>query len=835
MRLSGTVRLRPVRPGFLIPPDDLNAIRGVARLCNCIWGGHYNPLIPWCEGETSRWYERFYHVRGIDVTRQYVDFFEPDVLVETRDGMAAELGWAPSDCPIDMPRIVKLEQFYKTDDVGRVEFAVGADITDVMHHLYDKEYKYQRRHKIPFAHFEQLGDDAYFDVVLGTYAGDEALAYIQDNYKEIFEPEALLWDGETARKILEEGYAGPAWISRYGLEENLGRGREDHTVVIFDPCNPADVIDYWNLRLHHRHTVPVNVAWLPECADLLREQIQAVYRPIPGNPFGTMFDSCIYWADSISDDSLRALVSTHFSGLPRGAFRSGRMPKFWNIMERDDHRRTTRILPTAKSESFDVAVGEGGYARVPILEPEFNNAAGTHARSYWVNVVTTASRHRQENFAAVYPSNLWHPAEPGLSISRDMTITREGWVIPHHMSIGYDLLRPSTGREALIAWLKAEGIDAYPSEEGQVAAQVIAAAGGLMPCGMFANRDTMKLLNDMAESTGREKPGQSERAIGPDRAAHIHTVKNHFDERQKQEFDYWTKLDYFLDRSVFKAGLRVQCPICANRNWYDLDSAGYTLTCARCLKPFKLGQSPQDLGKLEWYYRVIGPFAAPGYARGGYAVALTLRCLNQDIHDELTWSTGLRLEQLDCEVDFAAWHRRDKHSDGEGEEPALVFGEAKSFGKNAIDDSCISSLKKVGERFPGSFLIVSSLRPIGDYSHEERLRLTDLAKWGRRPGKRGWRPANPVIILTGTELFFKHHLESTWKDSGGLAAELAKHMSFNDLYKLAEATQKLYLNLPSFYEEYAARARAQRRHLVVLLQERTAKLGIEDSERSSAG
>src|SRR5262249_52381925 len=132
--------------------------------------------------------------------------------------------------------------------------------------------------------------------------------------------------------------------------------------------------------------------------------------------------------------------------------------------------------------------------------------------------------------------------------------------------------------------------------------------------------------------------------------------------------------------------------------------------------------------------------------------------------------------------------------------------------------------------FPGSFLIVSSLRPIGDYSHEERLRLADLAKWGRRPGKRGWRPANPVIILTGTELFFKHHLESTWKDSGGLAAELAKHMSFNDLYKLAEATQKLYLNLPSFYEEYAARARAQRRHLVVLLSERTAKLGIEDSE-----
>lgn len=259
------------------------------------------------------------------------------------------------------------------------------------------------------------------------------------------------------------------------------------------------------------------------------------------------------------------------------------------------------------------------------------------------------------------------------------------------------------------------------------------------------------------------------------------------------------------------------------------------MTCARCLKPFKLGQSPQDLGKIGWYYRVVGPFAAPGYARGGYAVALTLRCLNEDMHDELTWSTGLRLEQLNCEVDFAAWHRRNNHSDGEGEEPALVFGEAKSFGKNAIDDDCIANLKKVGERFPGSFLIASSLRPIGDYSHEEKLRLIDLAKWGRRPGKRGWRPTNPVIILTGTELFFKHHLASTWKDIGGLAAELEKNMSFSDLYRLAEATQKLYLNLPSYYEEYAARFRAQRRYLVDFLLERAAKLGIENSKRSSAG
>jgi hypothetical protein len=49
-------------------------------------------------------------------------------------------------------------------------------------------------------------------------------------------------------------------------------------------------------------------------------------------------------------------------------------------------------------------------------------------------------------------------------------------------------------------------------------------------------------------------------------------------------------------------------------------------------------------------------------------------------------------------------------------------------------------------------------------------------------------------------------------------------VSFDDLYWLAEATQKLYLNLPSFYDDYGARFQAQRRHLVDLLQQRKAKL-----------
>jgi hypothetical protein len=82
----------------------------------------------------------------------------------------------------------------------------------------------------------------------------------------------------------------------------------------------------------------------------------------------------------------------------------------------------------------------------------------------------------------------------------------------------------------------------------------------------------------------------------------------------------------------------------------------------------------------------------------------------------MTWSTGLFLEQLNCEVDFVAWYRPGGFFRDERDEPLLLIGEAKSYGKDAIGDDEIYSLKKVAKRFPGALIVVSSLRQISDYS-----------------------------------------------------------------------------------------------------------------------
>ena len=326
-----------------------------------------------------------------------------------------------------------------------------------------------------------------------------------------------------------------------------------------------------------------------------------------------------------------------------------------------------------------------------------------------------------------------------------------------------------------------------------------------MACGMFADRETVELLNSMAEShSEQQRDGRPIRRSVPDRAKHRNEIKQHFAQRAKRSFGHWNRLNYFLERSVFRAGLRVQCPTCAYYIWFDLETISYNPTCSRCLNEFKLSQAPDDLGDFEWFYRVIGPFAAPDYVRGGYAVALTLRCIAERHEAELTWSTGLELNELGCEVDFAGWYQRGSlMSNREREEPVFFVGEAKSFGRSAIAKKSIDNLRLLAERFPNAFMIVSSLKTIADYSVQELDLLRELARWGRSVRIRG-KPRNPLVVLTGRELFSDQGIRHAWQEDVGNASRFVQHsaVDLTDLYQLAECTQQLYLGLPPFYADF---------------------------------
>lgn len=200
---------------------------------------------------------------------------------------------------------------------------------------------------------------------------------------------------------------------------------------------------------------------------------------------------------------------------------------------------------------------------------------------------------------------------------------------------------------------------------------------------------------------------------------------------------------------------------------------------------------------------MIGPFATPDYARGSYATLLTYNLLNdlRSGRHSMSFAPGVDLDFKDgtapCEVDFIAWRSREHF--GDTLEPDLLIGETKSFGKgDLIQDDDIARLKRVAGQFPGSIIICSVLRNY--FTDNEKTRLAKLAHLARRPNQ-SYEPTNPLILLTGNELFFNITLGATWKDLGEPHSKYGDYDHTNNLRGWSDATQAIYLGLSSYFED----------------------------------
>ena len=395
----------------------------------------------------------------------------------------------------------------------------------------------------------------------------------------------------------------------------------------------------------------------------------------------------------------------------------------------------------------------------------------------WTNVATVRKYGKADSIATVHPNNFLDPRIPNLRWGEFSPITREGWVLPQHMDTSHDVLHLEVGRNAIINWLKLRDIEAAPSDAGRIAEQIIAAVEGLQSCALFADPSIIKLLNTMAS-------GGDDSGVPTQRWENI--LKNSDQKRMP-----WITLQRFLDALVLRSGLQIKCPNCAKLNWYDVKALNYELICHRCLKDFKFPQDAAHLNGLRWLYRAIGPFAVPGFAGGGYCVALTLRFFAHalSIGNSLTWTTGLDLKfnGRPSEIDFAFWYKRQEYFGNYGD-PPLMIGEAKSFAEKAIVKADIDRIKDLAEALPGAFLVFAVLKE--HLTSWEISLLRSLANWGRRRRIDG-RPRNPLIVLTGTELFTSYRLSNEWEPNSKAKKLIGAHVDLANPLNLAELTQRL--------------------------------------------
>jgi hypothetical protein len=267
--LSAEILLRPTRIGFLTAPTDLASVRDIMRVCTCIWGGVYNPIIPVFKRAPEEWrpeiYQRF---KGREVAKGYARFFEPDVYVETKKGLLEEAGFsALREKHTLHPQVITLKELLETEQGrNRSEPAFGLNIHDVLSHIYRTEEQFVRREKRETLYVAPQRGNALTEAMFGVYPASKGVGYIETGYADVYRPDKVGPGPDIWRRVFLKGAATPLGVTSYGLATQR-YWHHDPVIFVFDPTRATDLIDLWNLRLEPRPILPVPVEWFEALGD----------------------------------------------------------------------------------------------------------------------------------------------------------------------------------------------------------------------------------------------------------------------------------------------------------------------------------------------------------------------------------------------------------------------------------------------------------------------------------------------------------------------------------------------------------------------------------------
>jgi len=811
--INVNIRLRPIRFAFLVRPDDNKQVQEIFRVNTCLWGGKYNPIIP-CFKQVPKWWDRngYRFETASQIINGYLDLFEPDFLVEAEEGLSEGLGF-------DKKRVLQLDQLLtRADDRDRRGF--GLNVLDLYRDSYQKEFQFTRRHEHDIVDIapEKSIFSKFNACVFGAFPDEADLNYLAKAFTDAFEPKKVTLNGSSLAVLYRSGFTSALRIGHSKIEVDY-HDHSNPTLFVLDANKSRDLIDFWNLRAVRRHVIPIPVQWIEELSEFCKEFITQNHRPLPGNPNGVMIHVTVMFGRSIPTADIERLHAEYFRVDIVGA----NVIQIWypTIWRPTPEFTVREMRPTlsAITKTFDLSVStEKPEIRFDCLNPDFAEEYGNEYR--WANVVTLRDWTLKNQIATTFLCDYRNPTIPKLGLGGEHLLpTTEGLVIfPQYKNLS-QLWRLTDGATAINSWLKSNGINAVFSDAGRATQQIIQTLGGFWGVKSLAHPDIVKLLNEISRKPGSRSIQQQEFS---------NRIQNAIKNNIWREGNFET----LVKRNAVELGLELRCTKCSSWSWYSLKQLDYQLTCGLCLREFAFPViEPTGAHNSKWAYRLIGPFALPNYANGGYAASLSIRFFAEIIgrtdHADVTWSAGQELELAPndkVESDFILWYQRKKHF-GNDHPTDLVFGEAKSFrGKNSREKRTIADafqaddverMKKLAICFPGSILVFSTMKQADELSTDEVARIAKLAEWGREYIKDKQCTRAAVILLTGTELFTAYSLEEEWKQKGGKLAQLIEPgwIRPENLRVLANLTQQAYLGMPSYenWREEKWKRRLERR------------------------
>lgn len=320
------------------------------------------------------------------------------------------------------------------------------------------------------------------------------------------------------------------------------------------------------------------------------------------------------------------------------------------------------------------------------------------------------------------------------------------------------------------------GIEATPSKPGLICSTLIQQMGGLSGCRVFKIAGVRALIEKHRPDQSFSRSAAKQTILGQGAVRPIADYQSlHIEARpQGTGLTGDAVLSYLLDRRVFRAGLKFDCPNCRLEFWRSLDDAGERVRCEYCGSGFNAASQLRD---KDWAFRRSGLFGRDDHQEGAVPVVLTLQQLMQThgSGEEAFFTTALTLRSLgaaipDCETDFSviAPEARDGRIQ-------LVIGECKSHSPISADD--VRNLTAVADAFPSDqFEVFIAFAKLTAFTPEEIVLAGAVNTEYRRR----------LILLTDRELEPYHVYNRT---AEAFDIDQAA-VSFEDL---ARATQDIFI------------------------------------------
>ena len=297
------------------------------------------------------------------------------------------------------------------------------------------------------------------------------------------------------------------------------------------------------------------------------------------------------------------------------------------------------------------------------------------------------------------------------------------------------------------------GIEATLSKPGLVARSLIRQMGGLSGCRSFKIAGVRSLIEGHKpnQSFSRGEAMQTIRGQGADRPLSEYQWL-YIEQRDiGSELKNGAVFSYLLDKGVFRAGLKFDCPSCQLEFWRSLDDATSQAECEYCGHQFNVSRQLRD---KDWAFRRSGLFGPDNSQEGAIPVTLALQQL-EHVHgfNHGIYTTAMMLKPkgasiFPCETDFVVVTSRGRDS-----RVQIAIGECKTRKPITADD--VRNLTAVADAFPRNYDVYIVFARLTAFTPEEIELIRPInSKWQRRAIMLTERELEPYFIYERTEKEF---------------------------------------------------------------------------------